>query len=193
MTSASCVQALGIVKDTAWRDLNDLITQGYLQKAGTGRASSYLAGVRLESLFPSDGRTQIGRIQAEGLRRNDPAPLKKFADDSGHTAAEFYTNRTVAHLMTEMLEPQPGHPCHSKPPERRRKILFINAVDEVTRERARSFFADDHIERVVAAYREFADEPGFARVVAVQEICGKNANLKPALPGSTGKRQRCQQ
>jgi type I restriction enzyme M protein len=26
--------------------------------------------------------------------------IKKFADDSGHTAAEFYTNRTVVHLMT---------------------------------------------------------------------------------------------
>lgn len=34
--------------------------------------------------------------------------IKKFADDSGHTAQEFYTNRTVVHLMTEMLEPQPG-------------------------------------------------------------------------------------
>ncbi|MHC1726481.1 MAG: N-6 DNA methylase [Syntrophobacteraceae bacterium] len=34
--------------------------------------------------------------------------IKKFADDSGHTAAEFYTNRTVVHLMTEMLEPRPG-------------------------------------------------------------------------------------
>ena len=34
--------------------------------------------------------------------------IKKFADDSGHTAAEFYTNRTVVHLMTEMLEAQPG-------------------------------------------------------------------------------------
>ena len=34
--------------------------------------------------------------------------IKKFADDAGHTAAEFYTNRTVVHLMTEMLKPQPG-------------------------------------------------------------------------------------
>lgn len=34
--------------------------------------------------------------------------IKKFADDSGHTAQEFYTNRTVVHLMTEMLDPQPG-------------------------------------------------------------------------------------
>ncbi len=34
--------------------------------------------------------------------------IKKFADDSGHTAAEFYTNRTVVHLMTLMLAIQPG-------------------------------------------------------------------------------------
>ncbi len=34
--------------------------------------------------------------------------IKKFADDSGHTAQEFYTNRTVVHLMTEMLKPEPG-------------------------------------------------------------------------------------
>lgn len=32
--------------------------------------------------------------------------IKKFADDSGHTAQEFYTNRTVVHLMTEMLKPK---------------------------------------------------------------------------------------
>lgn len=34
--------------------------------------------------------------------------IKKFADDSGHTAQEFYTNRTVVHLMTEMLAPESG-------------------------------------------------------------------------------------
>lgn len=34
--------------------------------------------------------------------------IKKFADDSGHTAQEFYTNRTVVHLMTEILKPKLG-------------------------------------------------------------------------------------
>ncbi len=32
--------------------------------------------------------------------------IKKFADDSGHTAAEFYTNRTVVSLMTQLLDPR---------------------------------------------------------------------------------------
>ena len=34
--------------------------------------------------------------------------IKQFADDSGHTAQEFYTNRTVVHLMVQMLDPHPG-------------------------------------------------------------------------------------
>jgi type I restriction enzyme M protein len=34
--------------------------------------------------------------------------IKQFADDSGHTAQEFYTNRTLVHLMAQMLEPNAG-------------------------------------------------------------------------------------
>ena len=34
--------------------------------------------------------------------------IKKFADDSGHTAAEFYTNRTVVQLMALLMDPKPG-------------------------------------------------------------------------------------
>ncbi len=34
--------------------------------------------------------------------------IKQFADDSGHTAQEFYTNRTLVHLMAQMLEPKAG-------------------------------------------------------------------------------------
>jgi len=34
--------------------------------------------------------------------------IKQFADDSGHTAQEFYTNRTLVHLMAQMLEPKSG-------------------------------------------------------------------------------------
>jgi type I restriction enzyme M protein len=34
--------------------------------------------------------------------------IKRFADDSGHTAQEFYTNRTLVRLMTLILDPKPG-------------------------------------------------------------------------------------
>lgn len=38
--------------------------------------------------------------------------IKKFADDSGHTAAEFYTNRTVVHLMTRIMKLNPGETAY---------------------------------------------------------------------------------
>ena len=41
--------------------------------------------------------------------------IKKFADDSGHTAQEFYTNRTVVHLMTEMLRPAEAFSSFPRP------------------------------------------------------------------------------
>jgi type I restriction enzyme M protein len=34
--------------------------------------------------------------------------IRKFADDSGHTAAEFYTNRTVVKLMSLIVDPKTG-------------------------------------------------------------------------------------
>lgn len=44
--------------------------------------------------------------------------IKKFADDSGHTAQEFYTNRILVHLMTIRLEPQPGESLYDPPAAR---------------------------------------------------------------------------
>jgi len=46
----------------------------------------------------------IANLPEDELGQGYEYLIKKFADDAGHTAAEFYTNRTVVHLMTEMLE-----------------------------------------------------------------------------------------
>jgi type I restriction enzyme M protein len=69
----------------------------------------------------------------------------------------------------------------NKPKERRNKVLFINAVNEVTRERAQSFLTDDHLQRIVDAYQAFADEEGFARAVSNDEIREKGNNLSIPL------------
>jgi len=68
-----------------------------------------------------------------------------------------------------------------KPPQRKGRILFINAVSEVTRERAQSFLTNEHIARVVAAYRNFEDAAGFTRVATLEEVRLKNANLSIPL------------
>lgn len=69
----------------------------------------------------------------------------------------------------------------AKPKARKNKILLINAVNEVTRERAQSFLTDDHIQRIVQAYEQFKGEPGFTRVVTLEEIRTKDGNLSIPL------------
>lgn len=69
----------------------------------------------------------------------------------------------------------------NKPKKRRNKVIFINAVNEVTRERAQSFLTDDHIQRIIAAYQAFSDEDGFVRVAGNDEIREKGNNLSIPL------------
>ena len=57
--------------------------------------------------------------------------IKQFADDSGHTAQEFYTNRTLVHLMTQMLQPQAGERIYD--PTAGTGGMLISALAEVQR------------------------------------------------------------
>jgi hypothetical protein len=57
--------------------------------------------------------------------------IKKSADDSGHTAAEFYTNRTVVHLMTQLLAPTAGESIYD--PTCGTGGMLISALVEVKR------------------------------------------------------------
>jgi type I restriction enzyme M protein len=58
--------------------------------------------------------------------------IKKFADDSGHTAAEFYTNRTLVHLMTQMLDILPGDSVYD--PTCGSGGMLLSAADELRRQ-----------------------------------------------------------
>ena len=68
-----------------------------------------------------------------------------------------------------------------KPEKRRNKILFINAVSEVTRERAQSFLTIKNIERITKAYEQFQDEPNFTHIASLEEIRNKNGTLSIPL------------
>jgi type I restriction enzyme M protein len=59
--------------------------------------------------------------------------IKKFADDSGHTAQEFYTNRTLVHLMVQMLAPQAGETIYD--PTCGTGGMLISALAEVKRQK----------------------------------------------------------
>lgn len=58
--------------------------------------------------------------------------IKKFADDSGHTAAEFYTNRTLVHLMTQLLEIEPGDSVYD--PTCGSGGMLLSAAEELRRQ-----------------------------------------------------------
>lgn len=64
-----------------------------------------------------------------------------------------------------------------KTPERYGKILFINAVEDVTRERGQTVLEEGHIAKIVDAYGQFEELPGFARVATLQEIRANDSNL----------------
>lgn len=68
----------------------------------------------------------------------------------------------------------------SKPKERRGKVLIIDAVDEVTQERSQSFLQPEHHEKIVDAYKSFADQEGFARVIGNNDILALAGNLSLA-------------
>jgi len=56
----------------------------------------------------SQHKLNINNVPDDQLGNGYEYLIKQFADDSGHTAAEFYTNRTVVKLMTLIMDPQPG-------------------------------------------------------------------------------------
>lgn len=56
----------------------------------------------------SQHKLNISNVPDDQLGNAYEYLIKEFADDSGHTAAEFYTNRTVVKLMTLIMDPQPG-------------------------------------------------------------------------------------
>ena len=72
--------------------------------------------------------------------------------------------------------------CRSqKRPEQVGQVLFIDAVNEVTRERAQSFLTPANIARIVGAYRSFGPEPGFAASAPLAAITSNGSNLSIRL------------
>ncbi|WP_446212206.1 N-6 DNA methylase [Micromonospora sp. IBSANI012] len=65
----------------------------------------------------------------------------------------------------------------SKPADRRGKVLFINADAEFSVGRAQNYLLPEHVEKIVSAYREFADIPGYAAVVTREELAANDDNL----------------
>jgi type I restriction enzyme M protein len=65
----------------------------------------------------------------------------------------------------------------AKPPERRGKVLFINADAEFSAGRAQNYLLPEHAGKIVSAYHAFADIPGYAAVIAHEDLRANDFNL----------------
>jgi type I restriction enzyme M protein len=68
-----------------------------------------------------------------------------------------------------------------KPAKRRGHVIFIDAVNEVTRERSMSYLKPEHQGRVADAYHAFKDVEGFAKVASLADIRANDGNLSIPL------------
>jgi len=143
-----------------------------------GRADYAFQQHILQSLKPKTGRCAV--LWPHGVL------FRKEEADMRRKLIEADLIECVLGLGPNLFYNSPMEACvvvcrTQKPKTRRGKILFINAVNEVTRERAQSFLTDEHLQRVVRAYQDFKDEPGFTRVVPIEEIRAKEGNLSIPL------------
>ena len=60
-------------------------------------------------------------------------------------------------------------------------MIFIDALNEVTLERAHSFLKPEHQGRILEAYKTFADVSGFAKVTTLAEMGANAGNLSIPL------------
>lgn len=132
----------------------------------------------LQSLTPKTGRCAILFPHGVLFRQEEAEMRRKLVEADliecvlGLGPNLFYNSPMEACVVV----------CHkAKPKTRKGKILFINAVHEVTRERAQSFLTDVHLQRIVRAYEAFKDEPGFATVASLADIRAKEGNLSIPL------------
>jgi type I restriction enzyme M protein len=71
--------------------------------------------------------------------------------------------------------------CRKNKGNKRNKVLFINAKEEVTRKNAESYLEPKHIEKIKTAYESFTDIDNFAKVASKDDILANNAKLSIAL------------
>lgn len=137
----------------------------------------------IKSMNPKSGRCAILFPHGVLFRNEESAMREKLI---AHDVVEC-----ILGLGPNLFYNSPMEACvvicrMNKPKNRKNRVLFINAVNEVTRERAQSFLADNHIQRIVDAYKAFANENGFARAAGNDEIRKKGCNLSIPLHVRTG-------
>jgi type I restriction enzyme M protein len=143
-----------------------------------GRADYAFLQHILASLRPDTGRCTILFPHGVLFRDEEAAMRAKLVDADvvecvlGLGPNLFYGSPMEACILVCRMK---------KPKERNGRVLFINAVNEVARERAQSFLRDSHIARIVEAYQTFEPRDGFASVATLDDIRANECSLNIPL------------
>lgn len=161
---------------TAWE--HDPWDRNFLGTPPQGRADYAFFQHILRSMDPKTGRCAILFPHGVLFRNEETGMRRKLVESDlvecvlGLGPGLFYNSPMEACVVV----------CRSrKAKSRKGKILFIDAVAEVARERAQSFLRTEHQEHILAAYQSFKDEPGFAAVVSVEDVLTKDGSLSIPL------------
>lgn len=146
----------------------------------------------MKSLKPDSGRCVVLWPHGILFRDAEKEMRRKMIESDcvdcviGLGANLFYNSPMEACLLICRMQ---------KPKERKGKILFINAVDEVRRDKTISMLEEKHIQKIFTAYKKYEDVEGFAKVVNNEDILANNATLnisqyvsKLAIQDNTSKR-----
>jgi type I restriction enzyme M protein len=161
---------------SAWE--SDPWGRNFLGTPPQGRADYAFFQHILRSIDPKTGRCAI--LYPHGvLFRNEEAEMRRKLVESdlvecvlGLGPGLFYNSPMEACVVV----------CRGrKPKPRQSKILFIDAVAELARERAQSFLKPEHQHRILDAYRAFADQPGFVAAVPLEDVLAKGGSLSIPL------------
>ena len=175
----------------AWQ--TDPWGRNFLGTPPQGRADYAFFQHILKSLDPRTGRCAI--LFPHGvLFRKEEAELRR-------ALVQADLVECVLGLGPNLFYNSPMEACvvfcrTRKPAERRGKVLLIDAVNEVARERAVSFLRPEHQARIERAYAAFADEEGLAKVATLDDIAAQGFSLsisrhrrsRPPMSGAASNR-----
>ena len=152
----------------AWE--SDRWGRNFLGTPPQGRADYAFFQHILKSMDPQSGRCAILFPHGVLFRKEEAAMRAKLVE------ADLV--ECVLGLGPNLFFNSPMEACvvfcrSSKAACRRGKILFIDAVNEIARERSYSFLKPEHQGRIRAAYERFENEEGFAEV-ATKDIVAAN-------------------
>ena len=153
---------------------NDPYGRNFLGTPPQGRADYAFIQHILKSMNPKTGRCAILLPHGVLFRDEEMGIRKKLIEADlldcviGLGPNLFFNASMEACIMI----------CNScKPPHKKGKVLLIDAKNEVERKNAESRLTAQHIEKIIVAYRGYANVENFAHVATNEEIRKKNCNI----------------